>query len=96
MIVVGPVTWLGFGMIGGVGSLVTGLDTGQLAIPLPPESVKGWPLVGERLHRAMESRRYQYEGCAGRDGTNVKPIGGKLLGIAQGAFLACWSSLSRS
>ena len=34
MIVVGPLTWLGFGMISGIGSLVTGLDTGQLAFPL--------------------------------------------------------------
>ncbi len=71
MVVIGPVTWLGLGMIAGVSSLVTGLDTGQLLLPLPSESVKGWPIVGERLHRAMESRRNQYEGRVGRGGTNA-------------------------
>src|SRR5215204_153050 len=45
MIVVGPVTWLGFGLTGGIESLITGLDPERLSIPLPPESVKGWPLI---------------------------------------------------
>ena len=44
--VVGPVTWLGFGMINGTSFLITEINTGQLAIPLPPESVKAWPIVG--------------------------------------------------
>src|SRR6516164_8878938 len=34
VIVVGPVTWLGFGMINGTSLLITELNTGQLAIPL--------------------------------------------------------------
>src|SRR5882672_6310896 len=42
-IVVGPVTWLAFGMISGIGSLVTELNTGPPIIALPPESVKAWP-----------------------------------------------------
>ena len=37
MVVVGPVTWLGFGMIAGVSTLVAGFDTGQLLIPSPSE-----------------------------------------------------------
>src|SRR6476619_3972878 len=36
LIVLGPLTWLGLGMIGGVGSLVSDIDTGHLAFPLPP------------------------------------------------------------
>src|SRR5690349_10199377 len=46
LVVLGPLTWLGFGMIAGVGTLVTGLDTGPLLIPSPSESVKGWPIIG--------------------------------------------------
>jgi predicted PurR-regulated permease PerM len=41
-IVVGPLTWLGLGMIGGVSSLVSDIDTGHMAFPLPPEAVKTW------------------------------------------------------
>lgn len=51
MIVVGPMTWLGFGMVSGIRSLVVAVDAGQLAFPVPPESVKGWPVLGERLHQ---------------------------------------------
>jgi predicted PurR-regulated permease PerM len=46
MIVVGPLTWLGSGVIGGVRLLVSEINTGHLAFPLPPEAVKGWPIVG--------------------------------------------------
>ena len=49
MIVLGPVTWLGFAMVGGIELLVKGIDTGQLAIPMPPDAIKGWPLIGERI-----------------------------------------------
>ena len=35
MIVFGPVTWLGFAMIGGIELLVKGIDAGQLAILVP-------------------------------------------------------------
>src|SRR5262249_51940359 len=34
MIVVGPVAWLGFGLVNAAGSLMRGLENGQLAIPL--------------------------------------------------------------
>ena len=51
MIVVGPVTWLGFGMIGGVEFVVARLDSNVFSIPLPAESVKDWPVIGEPLHR---------------------------------------------
>src|SRR5262245_10676108 len=46
MIVIGPVTWLGLGMISGTRYLVASLDDGQLALPAPPAFVKGWPIVG--------------------------------------------------
>jgi predicted PurR-regulated permease PerM len=37
MIVLGPVIWLGFAMMGGIELLVKGIDTGQL-YPMPPTS----------------------------------------------------------
>src|SRR5262245_44193784 len=40
MVVIGPVTWLGFGMIGGIRSLLAGWDAQQLPVPFPPESVR--------------------------------------------------------
>ena len=51
LIVIGPVTWLGFGLIGSVDFVVRGFDSKILSIPLPAESVKNWPLIGEQVHR---------------------------------------------
>ena len=48
-IIVAPVTWLGFGLISSVKFLAKELDTG---LPLPPESVKDWPIVGEHIFQA--------------------------------------------
>jgi predicted PurR-regulated permease PerM len=82
MIVVGPVTWLGFGMIGGVKFVVTRLDSNVFSIPLPAESVKACD------RRAM----YQLWTLAVTDTKAIllevvprlKPLGSKLLEIAGG------------
>ena len=88
MIVIGPVTWLGLGMIGGIRSLVAGLDDGQLAIPPPPESVKGWPIVGEPLHRLWSLAMTNMKVVLAEVLPMFKPLGGTLLGVAQSALYA--------
>ena len=87
LIVVGPVTWLGFGLIDAVGSLTKGLDTGQLAIPLPPESVKLWPLIGEHLHRIWLLAATNLEAALVELAPHLKPLGSRLLEMAQSAFV---------
>jgi len=42
--------WLGFGMISGIETLVAELIAGQLAIALPPDFVRTWPVIGARVH----------------------------------------------
>jgi len=50
VVVIGPVTWLGLGLIDGLKSLFERLDSGQLSIPPPWETVRNWPLVGPQLY----------------------------------------------
>jgi predicted PurR-regulated permease PerM len=88
MIVIGPVTWLGLGMIGGIRSLVAGLDNGQLAIQPPPESVRGWPLVGEYLHRLWSLATTNLKVALAEVLPMLRPFGGTLLGVAQSALYA--------
>jgi predicted PurR-regulated permease PerM len=83
VIVIGPVTWLGLGMIGGIRWLVAGLEDGQLAIPPPPESVKGWPIVGEPLHQLWSLARTNLKMALTEILRTFKPLGGALLGIAR-------------
>ena len=86
MVVVGPMTWLGLGMIAGVSSLVTGFDTGQLLPPLPSEFVKGWPIIGERLHQLWSLAATNMKVALAEVAPMLKPVGAKLLYIAQGAL----------
>jgi predicted PurR-regulated permease PerM len=86
LIVLGPLTWLGLGMISSVGSLVSDIDTGHLAFPLPPESVKVWPIFGERLHQLWQLAATNIKGALAEVAPMLKPAAAKLLEFAQGAL----------
>jgi predicted PurR-regulated permease PerM len=81
-IVVGPVTWLGFGLIDGVEFAVRGLDSQMFSIPLAPESVKGWPLIGERVYQLWMLAATDTKAILLEAAPALKPLGGKLLDIA--------------
>src|SRR4029077_20556975 len=49
-IIIGPVTWLGFGLVDGLQGFASQLGAGTLAIPSPPEGVKDWPIVGGQIY----------------------------------------------
>jgi predicted PurR-regulated permease PerM len=93
VIVVGPVTWLGLGMISGIGSLIVQLDSGQPTIPLPPESVKAWPLIGERLYQLWSLAATNTKVALVEVAPALKPIGGKLLNVAQSGVLSLFELL---
>jgi predicted PurR-regulated permease PerM len=85
-IVIGPITWLGLGLIGGVGSLVKWLEAGQLAVPRPAEYVKAWPLIGDQLHRIWSLAATNMAAAVAEAAPMLKPVGVRLLGMAQGAL----------
>jgi predicted PurR-regulated permease PerM len=87
-IVVGPLTWLGLGMIGGASWLVTALTTGQLGFPLPAEYVKGWPIIGERVHQLWHLAATNTKEALSEILPMLRPAGGKLLEIAQGGLFS--------
>jgi predicted PurR-regulated permease PerM len=86
-IVVGPVTWLGFVLIDDVGYLVRALDSGLLSIPSPGESVKNWPLIGERVHQLWSLAANNTKALLLEVAPTLKPLGGKLLEITQSVVL---------
>lgn len=49
-VVLAPLVWLGFGVLNGVEFVANKLEAG-LSVPLPPDSVKEWPLIGEQVYR---------------------------------------------
>jgi predicted PurR-regulated permease PerM len=86
MIVVGPVTLLGFGVVSGTRSLAATLDAGQLVLPAPPESMKGWPVVCERFHQLWSLAVANTKSALTEALPILKQFAGTLLGFAQNAL----------
>jgi predicted PurR-regulated permease PerM len=85
-IVIGPVMWLGFGMISGIETLLAELNSGQLAIPFPPESVRTWPVIGARVHELWVLAATNMKAALSEVSPTLKPVGAKLLGMSESAF----------
>src|SRR5262245_35165240 len=85
-IVIGPVMWLGFGMISGIETLVAELNAGQLAIPFPPDSVRTWPVIGARVHELWILAATNMKAALAEVTPMLKPVGAKLLGMSESAF----------
>lgn len=81
-IVVGPVMWLGFGLAGTTELWVKGFDANSVVLPLPPESVKSWPLVGEEVHRAWTQAANDTKAALLQIAPRLRPLGGKLLELS--------------
>ena len=50
LIVIGPATWLALGLIESLRTIYERLDLSNLAIAPPSQTVKGWPLIGDRVY----------------------------------------------
>ena len=79
-------TWMFAGSIVESGQeIATALDTGEFKIAPPNESVKDWPLVGERVYAHWSSAASNFEGWLKANNEMVKnTIGGvvqKIVGI---------------
>ena len=83
MIVVGPVAWLGLKLIDEVELVVGELDSKTLSIPLPAETVKDWPLIGEQMYQLWTHVATDMKAVLVEVAPRLKPLGGQLLEIAQ-------------
>jgi predicted PurR-regulated permease PerM len=86
-VVLGPVTWLGLGMISGTAALVTEVNKGPPVLPFPPESIKTWPIIGEKIHQLWNLAVSNLRAALTELLPLLKPVGAKLIDIAQGAFV---------
>jgi predicted PurR-regulated permease PerM len=82
MIVIGPVAWLGFGLIGTVEFAIKGLNSDVSLIPIPNESVKNWPLIGEQVHQLWTLAATDIRAILVEVTPTLKPLGGRALNIA--------------
>jgi predicted PurR-regulated permease PerM len=85
LIIVGPATWLGLGLMEGLRSLAEQIGSGLLTIPAPPQSVKQWPLIGSQVHQFWELASTNLKEAVGEIAVQLKPYTGSVLGMAGSA-----------
>ena len=87
LIVVGPVTWLGYGVIDGLQDFARQLGAGTLAIPSPPDGVKEWPLVGSQIYQLWDHASTNLRTALKELAPHLKPLAGPVLAFAGSAGL---------
>ena len=87
LVVVVPVAWLGLGMVSGVKLMAKEVDAGLPSIPLPANSVKDWPIVGEKIFQIWSRVVTDIKAQLVELAPVIKPVGRKLLEIAMNAML---------
>jgi predicted PurR-regulated permease PerM len=85
VVIIGPVTWMGVGLIDAVKTVIAGLDSGELSIPPPPESIKDWPLVGQSIHDYWLLASTNLRSALTQFLPQLKPVGEFLLDMARSA-----------
>jgi predicted PurR-regulated permease PerM len=81
-ILIGPATWLGLNAVDGIKDLATRINAGELAVPSPPESIKGWPMVGPQLYALWDQASTNLRPVLQQVVPHLKPFAGKLFGLA--------------
>lgn len=68
--------------------LLGAFQAGTLRVPLPPERVAGWPIIGERVHAFWLLASQNLDAALAEIGPRMKPLAGWLLGSAAQAGMA--------
>ena len=84
-IIIGPVTWLGFGLIDGLQGFAGQLSAGTLAIPSPPDGVKDWPIVGAQIYSLWDYASTNLRAALRELAPHLKPLAGPVLAFAGSA-----------
>lgn len=87
VLLVVPSVLLGESMVSGVRKVVDSFQSGELQIPPPPESVAGWPLIGERIARAWTLVSQDLQEALRQASPLLKGFGRWLLSAAAGTGL---------
>jgi predicted PurR-regulated permease PerM len=84
-IIIGPVTWLGLGLVDGLQNLASQLGAGTLAIPSPPDGVRNWPIVGAPIYALWDQASTNLRSALREVAPHLKPLAGPVLAFAGSA-----------
>ena len=84
VIILGPAAALAISLFDSVQVLATGLKDGTLTIPPPSESVRDWPLIGEKLYDLWNLAATNLIALLGSYSSVILSAGGSFLGKVAG------------
>ena len=73
-IIIGPASWLVFGLVEGVRFISEQLASGNVSVPAPNAAVKDWPLIGAQLFELWQLASTNLAAALGRFSPYAKPI----------------------
>lgn len=85
LIIIGPATWLGVGLVESLPGLIARIEKGGLTIPPPWESVKDWPFFGQQIYDYWKTASTNIADVLRPFLPQLKPVGEFLLGAASKA-----------
>jgi predicted PurR-regulated permease PerM len=88
LIVLGPVAWVAVSLIESLQGFARQLESGELSLALPIETIKNWPLIGQQLYDLLELASTNFTAAFARVAPQLKPLGGSLLSAAGTASTA--------
>jgi predicted PurR-regulated permease PerM len=80
-----PATWLGIGLVDGLRDISDQLTSGDLVLPAPPDSVRGWPLIGNQFYEFWSNASINLQATFRDIAPHLKPLAGPILAIAGSA-----------
>jgi predicted PurR-regulated permease PerM len=86
-IIIGPVTWLGVGLIDSLMEISEQFGNGRLVVPSPPAGLGDWPIVGDALHDLWSKASNNFEAAFQQLAPYLKPVAAYLLVFAGGLGL---------
>lgn len=86
-IIIGPVAWLGVGLIDNLMELSEQFGSGSFVIPAPPAGLGDWPVIGRPLHDLWSTASNNLEAAFRQLAPYLKPVAGYLLAFAGGLGL---------
>jgi predicted PurR-regulated permease PerM len=78
-IVIGPASWLVFGLVEGVRIAADQLGTGSVYVPTPNAAVKEWPLIGQTLFELWQLASTNLAAALGKFSPYAKPVATTIL-----------------
>ena len=81
LVVIGPATWLGLGLIESLRMISERLDPSVLTIPPPSKAVKDWPLVGDTIFQFWDLASTNFAAALAKIMPQLKPLGSSLLRV---------------